>query len=73
MYRKRSGPVAEFKDPDWRDSVVVPARQATWGWLLAGRYDSTMPESTLSPSQRSMNAATECWYAVCNAPSTPSS
>jgi len=21
MYRKRSGPVAEFKDPDWRDKV----------------------------------------------------
>jgi hypothetical protein len=35
---------------------VVPARQATW---LAGRYDNPMSELTLSPSQGSMNSATE--------------
>ena len=36
--------------------VVVPARQSTW---LAGRYNNPMPELILSPSQGSMNSATE--------------
>ncbi len=39
--------------------VVVPACPATW---LAGRYDNPMPEVTFSPSQTSMNLATEVTF-----------
>jgi hypothetical protein len=52
-------PVAEFIDPDWEDDVSSgiglsyrPARLHG----LAGQYDNSMPELTLSPSHGSMNS-----------------
>jgi hypothetical protein len=60
-HRGYGNPSAEFKDPDWNDTVNFgigllyrPARLHG----LAGWYDNPMPESTLSPSQGSMNSAT---------------
>jgi hypothetical protein len=50
-----SSPVAEFID-QLRHRVVVPTRQP---YSLACRYNNPMPELTLSPSQGSMNSATE--------------
>ncbi len=55
-------PVAVFLDPDCGDKVnsgrglsYRPSRLHG----LAGQYDNPMPESTLSPSQGSMNSATD--------------
>jgi hypothetical protein len=56
------GSVAEFIVPDWGDKVNYaiglsyrPARLHR----LAGRYDNPMPELTISPSQRTMNSASD--------------
>ncbi len=62
------GPVADFIDPDWGDKVnsgiglsYRPACQTTWTGG-DGPVSNPMPESTLSPSQGSMNSATGPMY-----------
>ncbi len=59
--RSNSTSMAEFIDPDWGDKVnsgiglsYRPARPHG----LAGQYENPLLESTLSPSQGSMNSAT---------------
>jgi hypothetical protein len=62
-------PVAEFIDPDRGDKVNFGRGLSYWPARLnglAGRYDNPMPESTLSPSQGSMNSATDVIDLVTN-------